>query len=160
MSDEGETAVTNRGKASGGAWSTTATLTDVGGHSWSNGTGLGPRMVLGADMPIGDNANDTIDIPVRCFGSNEPLSLTPVLSAGLELVGGPTIAIGENARTAIISVKAKAHGNQTVGFINNVGYINLPALTLPIGRRLVFAVGPADGYTGNTLVASPRFAPA
>lgn len=157
----GETAVSNRGKATGGTWSTTSALTDVGGRSWSNGTGLGPTMALGADMPLGElNANDVIDIPVRCFGSNEPLNLTPVLSAGLELVGGPTIAMGENARSATVTVKVKAHGNQTIGFTNNVGYINPPALALPIGRRLPFTVLPGDGYGGQPYATSVRFAPA
>lgn len=160
----GETAVSNRasgGVGVGGTWSTNATLTDSGGYVWANPGGIGPKLALAFDdIPSEINAGDTFPVTVKAYGSNEPLTLTPSLGSGLTMVGGPTVAMAENARTVTFQVQATGHGNKTIGVTNNVNYNNPDNLTIPVGRKITFAPRPANGFAGDPYPISFRLAPA
>lgn len=159
----GKTAVANTG-ALGGAWGLTAaagSLTDVGGVTWENAPGVGPQLALTVDdMPTAINEGDTFDVTVRALGSNEALSITPSLSAGLSLVGGPSFPMGENAKVATFQVKATGRGARSISVANNVGYVNPDQATAAVGKMVSITVLPADGFAGDPHQAGARFAPA
>lgn len=159
----GKTTVSNTGSHPG-AWGLTAaagSLVDVGGVTWEHAPGVGPQLALAIDdMPAVIDEGDTFDVTVRATGSNEALTFTPSLSAGLSLIGGPTFTMAENARTATFQVKANARGSRSVSITNNVGYLNpdqeAPA---PVGKTISFIVEPDEGF-GDPYMASLRVAPA
>lgn len=125
----GETSLHNRG--TGNAWTSSATL---GCPTWANPPGQGPKLTLAIDpLPGGITVGDTFTVTVRSAGSNEPLTVTPTLGAGLTLVGGPSFAMAENARVASFDVQATAAGKPAISIANTTGYANPPAVTVTVG---------------------------
>lgn len=125
----GETAPHNRGTDN--AWTSSATLT---GYGWANPPGQGPKLTLTIDpLPGGITVGDTFTVTVRSAGSNEALTVTPTLGAGLTLVGGPSFAMAENARVASFDVQATAAGKPVISIANTTGYANPPAVTVTVG---------------------------
>lgn len=158
----GEPVLTNRG-SDPNAWSSTAALADVGGVSWANSPGIGPKLSLGWDnLPPIVTEGDVIALTLKTFGSNEPFTATLSLPVGVALVGGGnTIAFAENEQSKVVQLVMSQRGVKAIGVTNNVGYNSPNILPAAVGVAISLLVepDPTAGFAGDQHLVSTRFDP-